>query len=672
MKKISIFLFAVAALLGVSCEDSSDADKVIPVSAIALDASLSGGITMEIGQTRNIAGKVTVLPEDASNKTESYESSDTKIVTVDESGVMKAVEPGLAMVTISVGGKHTHFEVNVEAQKIPVETVTLPAELADGVTLKVGEKLTIAGKVTISPSNATNTEESYESSVPMIASVSEDGVVTAIAVGETTITVTVDGKSARFSLKVEKVAVETVTLPEELTKGVTLEVGETLTIAGKATVKPENATFKTESYDSSDKSVATVSAEGVVTALKIGKTTISVTIDGVKASFELTGSQHIPVTGLALPAEWNDGISLEIEKTLDIAGKVIITPENATNRTETYDSSDKTVATISAEGVVTALKAGETTITITVDSKTITVKLTVTAKPVALEKIEIKNGANATQGAATVVLGQTNTFDLYAQLNLTPADQNEGVKYVSYGSEDIATIDEDGKVTCKGVGTVTFVILAKGNTNNDFKNAGAKKAYFAVNITDPKDLDRTGWEISKASGKIKGTGNSPATNPFDSTFDPGVFGAPIGTTFSMTRPGKTDNGETVAANAQIWFVVDMQAEKSVNYFRIMHQSIRNTDRGCRWKKFVEILGSNDGVNFTQIVTNIDVPNLDYAMAIDPNDGGTRNLDNYQTCSNIKLPGMVKYRYLKFVGDQSCFSLTTNSCQIAELYLGLDE
>ena len=42
MKKISIFLFAAAALLGAGCDDSSDTDKVIPVSAIALDTSLSG------------------------------------------------------------------------------------------------------------------------------------------------------------------------------------------------------------------------------------------------------------------------------------------------------------------------------------------------------------------------------------------------------------------------------------------------------------------------------------------------------------------------------------------------------------------------------------------------------------------------------------------------------
>ena len=208
MKKISIFLFAAAALLGAGCDDSSDTDKVIPVSAIALDTSLSGGISLVVGQTADIAGKVTVRPENATDKTETYESSDPETVSVDDAGVVKAVKPGLAMVTISVGGKHSHFEVEVREQRISVESVTLPAELADGVTLKLGATLDIAGKATITPSNATDKTESYNSSNPMIASVTEEGIVSAIAVGEATITISVDGQSAQFTLTVEKIAVE--------------------------------------------------------------------------------------------------------------------------------------------------------------------------------------------------------------------------------------------------------------------------------------------------------------------------------------------------------------------------------------------------------------------------------------------------------------------------------
>ncbi|MDE6623304.1 MAG: Ig-like domain-containing protein [Alistipes sp.] len=575
MKKISIFLFAAAALLGAGCEDSSDTDRTIPVAAIALDSSLSGGITLVAGQTADISGKVTVRPENATNKTETYESSDPEVASVDEAGLVRAQKPGLAMMTISVGGKHTHFEVKVEAQRIPVESVTLPEELASGVTLKLGATLDLAGKATILPADATDRTESYNSSDPMIAAVSEEGIVSAIALGEATITISADGKAAHFTLTVEKIGVESVTLPEELAQGVTLPKGGTLDIAGKATVKPDNASDRAESYASSDESVATVSAEGLVTAVDSGKTTISITVDGVSASFELT---------------------------------------------------------VAADA------------------------------PVALEKIEIKNGATAIQGAASVVLGTNTTFDLYSQLQLTPANQNEGVKYVAYGPEEVATIDENGIVTCKGVGTVTFVVLAKSNETNDFKNAGDKKAYFAVNVTAPGDLDRTGWEISANSGSISGTAGSK-TAAFDGVFDPAVFKDVKGSNFGLSKP--TDD------SSEVWFVVDMQSERSVNYFRLMHQSCRNTDRSCRWRKFSAILGSNDGENFTAIATDVEVPNLEFATNIDPNDGGSRNIDKFHTSSNIRLPETVKYRYLKFVGKKACFTGTAKTCQIAELYVGLE-
>lgn len=48
----------------------------------------------------------------------------------------------------------------------------------------------------------------------------------------------------------------------------------------------------------------------------------------------------------------------------------------------------------------------------------------------------------------------------------------------------------------------------------------------------------------------------------------------------------------VPANENIWFVVDMQQARSVNYFRIKHTSRRNGDLVVRWRYFVDILGSN--------------------------------------------------------------------------------
>lgn len=586
MKKISIFLFAAAALLGAGCDDSSDTDKVIPVSAIALDTSLSGGISLIVGQTADIAGKVTVRPENATDKTETYESSDPETVSVDDAGVVKAVKPGLAMVTISVGGKHSHFEVEVREQRISVESVTLPAELADGVTLKLGATLDIAGKATITPSNATDKTESYNSSNPMIASVTEEGIVSAIAVGEATITISVDGQSAQFTLTVEKIAVESVTLPEELAKGVTLNKSETLDIAGKATVKPENASDRTESYDSSDKAVATVSAEGLVTALAVGTTTISVTIDGISASFELTVAEEVPVD---------------------------------------------------------------------------------------IETITITNGRwNNSMGTASVVLKNgTATYDLYSRLVITPENQNEGVAYQIVNKDgEFIDIDENGQITCKKVGTATVVVTAKNHKS--LTEGNPKKVIFTLNITDSNDLNRTGWSMS-ASGAIKGTGGS-ATAALDEVFGTSSFPTAKGSTipatdetiFGLDRPGKNGAGDT------IWFVVDMQQPRSVNYFRIMHQGVRNADRGCRWNGFTLIEGSNDNSEWTQIAENVNLPDMSHEKQLDPNDGGSREIDDYRTTSNVKFPSTVNYRYLRFVGKAANFTGGNSTCQIAELYLGLDE
>ena len=255
------------------------------------------------------------------------------------------------------------------------------------------------------------------------------------------------------------------------------------------------------------------------------------------------------------------------------------------------------------------------------------------------------------------------------------------MKYVAYGPEEIATIDENGIVTCKGVGTVKFVILAKSNENNDFKTAGAKKAYFAVNITDPHDHDRTGWTVSDSSHDLPGAPKENSnTALFDGRFDPNLFKEVTGSNFGMATPTKKSVSPAPIIDAtqakEIWFVVDMQQERPVNYVRIMHNSCRNTDRVTRLKKFAEILGSNDGQTFTSIAKDAVIPGLEHAAGIDPNDGGSRNIDKHRTCPNIKFP-KSSYRYLKFVIDSSQATKDNGvgggtTVQIAELYLGLDE
>ncbi len=551
MKKISIFLFAAAALIwGAGCEESSDTDKGITVSAIALDSSLSGGITMVVGETTNIAGKVSVLPEEAAGLPESYHSSDTSIVTVDANGDVKAVSDGLAMITISVGGKNAHFEVKVEPKKIPVETVTLPDEWKDGVTLKAEETMDIANKAAYTPSTATHTSESYASSNEEVATVSAEGIVTALKPGETKITITIDGKSASFTLTVEKIAVETVTLPDELANGITMVIGETRNIAGKATIAPENATYQTETYNSSDKSVATISETGEIEALAAGETEITVTVDGVDAKFTLT----VKSTGVLI-----DEITLS----------------------ETSQEID---------------------------------------------------------------LGET--LDLIPLLTITPADNTEGVTYTSSNPE-VATVDDKGMITSKAVGETTITVSAKDHAD--------VKAELTLIVCG--DYDRTGWAVSETSHPLFKTNSDSEKNSLESLLD-----GDYTTKFCMVRPDKNfgDNPNVaVGIDEAIWFVVDMGAPQTINYFRLRH-SDESTYR-LRWWAFDEILVSDDGIEFTKIAENVET-----------NATGT-GIES----ANIEIP-TTTCRYVKFYAKSAnCFNERNHksagvSVQLQELYLGREK
>jgi uncharacterized protein YjdB len=130
-----------------------------------------------------------------------------------------------------------------------------------------------------------------------------------------------------------------------------------------ATISPSNATNKTVTWSSSDKTVASVSA-GQVTALKAGKATITVKTDdgGKTATCEVTVNAKVyPVTGVTL-----DKTSATLTEGDDLTLTATVNPSNATNKTVTWSSSDKTVASVSA-GKVTALKAGKATITVKTD-----------------------------------------------------------------------------------------------------------------------------------------------------------------------------------------------------------------------------------------------------------------------------------------------------------------
>ncbi|MDE7089209.1 MAG: Ig-like domain-containing protein, partial [Prevotella sp.] len=152
-----------------------------------------------------------------------------------------------------------------------------------------------------------------------------------------------------------------------------LKVGESVILT--ATVLPETATDKAVTWSSSDETIATVDAEGKVTALAIGETTITAICGSVSAT--------CAVSVVATPAE---SITLSQTSAQLKAGESVtltatVLPETTTDKTVTWSSSDETIATVDAEGKVTAITVGTATITATCGSVRAACTVSVVATP---------------------------------------------------------------------------------------------------------------------------------------------------------------------------------------------------------------------------------------------------------------------------------------------------
>ncbi len=251
-----------------------------------------------------------------------------------------------------------------EPETIPVVSVSLNAT---SLTLKEGDTHTLTA--TVSPGNATDKTVTWKSSDEGVVTVS-GGRLKAVQAGSATITAQAGGKSATCSVTVEKpfVAVTSVTLDRT-----TLELTEGDEATLTATVKPDDATDKTVTWSSSNTSVATVK-DGKVTAVKAGTATITAKAGEKSATCTVTVTKAtVAVTSITL-----DKTSLSLKVNEEQTLTATVKPDNATDKTVTWSSSNTSVATVTG-GKVKGVKVGTATITAKAGEKSATCQVTVTA-----------------------------------------------------------------------------------------------------------------------------------------------------------------------------------------------------------------------------------------------------------------------------------------------------
>ena len=398
------------------------------ISAITLNKAAA-----EIVEGESLVLTATVSPEDATDKTVIWTSSDESIAKISKNGVVTALKAGRAIITASSKVCPTvtaTCEVVVKAKTVTVTGITLDKTTAE---ITEGETLTLTA--TVSPENATDKTVTWISSDESIAKVI-NGIVIGVKAGKATIIASCGDKVATCEITVNAKVVPATGITLDKTKAELTE-GETLTLT--ATVTPEDATDKTVAWTSSDETVATVK-DGVVTALKAGKATITAKSGEVSATCEITvNAKVIPATGIALDkttAEMTEGETLTLTAT--------VTPEDATDKTVTWTSSDETVAKV-VDGVVSALKAGKVTITAKSGEVSATCEITVNAKVIPA------TGITLDKTTAEMIEGETLT------LTATVTPENATDKTVTWASSDEAVVKVvNGVVSALKTGKATI------------------------------------------------------------------------------------------------------------------------------------------------------------------------------------------------------------------------
>ena len=228
----------------------------------------------------------------------------------------------------------------------------------------------------------------------------------------------------------------------------------------KVNILPENASNKIINYISSDDSIVSVDDKGIMTANKIGKAYITISVDNKTQMLNVNVVQSIALKGISIPT------SLTIGEGHTLKLKVTYNPENASNKGITWKSSNNSIASIDLDGNLKGNSPGSVTITATSNegkhvakSNVIVTSTDKTLKSISLNKTELELKI-AEEEVLTVSFDPTNT-------------ENKKVAWTS-SNEEIATVNQSGKVKAIKPGKVEIKAVS---------DAEKKEAKCTVTVT---------------------------------------------------------------------------------------------------------------------------------------------------------------------------------------------
>ena len=390
------------------------------------------------------------------------------------------IEDGKGVATVNITGK-----VSLVGISLNKTSVTLNKGATDNLT------------VSYNPTNTTDSKTvTWSSGNTSVAKVDQNGKITAVNKGTTTITAKVGSKTASCNVTV-KVPLTGISLNKTtltLNKGVT----ETLTV----NYNPSDTTdSKTVTWSSGNTSVAKVDQNGKITAVDVGTTNILAKVGSKTASCSVTVKASL--TGISL-----NKTTLSLRKQSTETLVVSYDPINTTDdKTVTWTSDNEEVATVSG-GTVSALKEGTATITATVGSCTAQCVVTVekeTTEPVKkpLTAISLdKATLNLKQGSMDTLSVTYAPEDTTDDKTVTWTSDNEEVATVSGGT--VSALKEGTATITATVGSCTAQCVVTVVPKQEQPNLPSEPNNYSITegANGTHKINEDGTYVLRASGEL--------------------------------------------------------------------------------------------------------------------------------------------------------------------------
>ena len=415
------------------------------------------------------------LPE---NQKLTWSSTDTKVVTVDQKGMVSIVNPGSATINvITENGKMASckFTILQDMEEIVLDDTSLVMYVGDT------HRLTY----TIKPTTTSNTTLKWSTSDSKVAAVDNTGFISAKNAGSCIITAEAqDGSGARATCSItvlrnaEKIVVDVTQL--------NLNVGDSYQL--EVTLNPADAT-DTISYKSSDEKKATVSANGKIIAKAKGFCIISIkTESGAASDVYVTVNQQ--VEGIELDKKKAD---LYVGETLELTAT--ISPAGASDKEVVWESDNTSCATVDENGVVTGVGKGSALITCTtLDGDYMDYCVVSVTEKVLTLTLEVES----------VKVGVGKKYKLVAYINGEEVAGNT-LKW-STSSKAKCTVSKSGVLKGKKAGKCTITVKTK-----DGSKLSAKCSVRVYTATKEIDLNKSYVDLIQGKTvKLKAT-TSPKT-----------------------------------------------------------------------------------------------------------------------------------------------------------------